>query len=98
MSATSPAMSSFQSTLEEFLGGGINVQTKSGSGFSTVLDPTTGTYVTNVRTGGATVTAAGAGQTPVPFLQQLQTTSSGRWILLGFAAVIIIAVIGLIRR
>jgi hypothetical protein len=88
-SASANAMSTFQSTLEDFLGGGISIQGKN-DGFSTVLDPITGTYKTTIKAGTVTATSAGVGQSPVSFWQQLTTTSSGNWILIG---VVLIAVV-----
>ena len=96
MSAAAPAMSSLQTTLEDFLGGGLSIQGKN-DGFSTVLDPTTGTYKTTIRTGTTTVTAAGAGQSPVSLWSQLTTTSSGNLILVGVAVIALILVVGLFR-
>lgn len=89
MSANQNALSNLQSVVEDFLGGGISVQGKTG-GFSTVLDPTTGTYKTTIVTGGKTITAGGVGQSPVSFWTQLTSTSSGNWILIGGVLILIV--------
>lgn len=95
MSATSPMMANF---IEPFLGGGLSIKSASGEGFSTVYDPTTGSYKTQINAGGVTATAAGAGQTPVSIWQSLTTTSSGNWLLLGLAALILIFTLGHFRK
>jgi hypothetical protein len=97
-SASAPAMSSLQSTLEDFLGGGLSVQENNGTGFSTVLDPTTGTYKTTIKTANTTVTTAGVGQSPVSLWQQLTSTSSGNWILIGLVLIVAIFAVTRIRR
>lgn len=97
MSASQNAMSNLQTALEDFLGGGLSVQTPSG-GFSTVLDPTTGTYKTTIQTRNATITTAGAGQSPVSLWEQLTTTASGNWILIGVVLIVIIAAFRMFRR
>lgn len=97
MSANANSMSNLQTALVDFLGGGFSVQTKSG-GFSTVLDPTTGTYKTTIATPGATVTAAGGGQSPVSLWQQLTTTASGNWVLIGLLAVLVILGVSFFKR
>jgi hypothetical protein len=98
MSAAAPAMSSLQSTLEDFLGGGISVQENNGTGFSTVLDPTTGTYKTTIKTANTTVTTAGVGQSPVSLWTQLTSTASGNWILIGVALIAVIFALKEFRR
>lgn len=97
MSASQSAMSNLQTALEDFIGGGLSVRTPSG-GFSTVLDPTTGTYKTTIQSGNTVVTTAGAGQSPVSLWNQLTMTASGNWILLGLAALVLVAVVSLFRR
>ena len=97
MSANANAMSSLQTVLEDFIGGGLSVNTPNG-GFSTVLDPSTGSYKTTIATkNGTSVTSAGVGQTPVGLWQQLTTTTGGNWLAIGVIAIIAILGISWIR-
>lgn len=90
MSANAGVMSNLQTALTDFLGGGISVQGPTG-GFSTTLDPATGTYKTVIKAGNTTVSTAGVGQAPGGLWNQLTGTTSGQ-LLLG-AGIIIAAII-----
>ncbi len=89
MTANSSAQNNVQSIFTEFFGGGLAVATPSG-GFSTTLDPTTGTYKTTISAPGVTVAAGGVGQNPVSLWTQLTTTTGGVGIF------IILAMVGLV--
>ena len=95
MSASGSWLSNISS---EFLGGGISIHNAKGKGFSTVLDPATGTYKTNISTGGVNATVAGIGQTPGSFTQNLSTIFSSSWVVLAVGAVLIILILGTLRR
>ena len=93
MSATTPMIAS----LTDFLGGGFSVKTRSGSGFSTIYDPATGSYKTSINTGGVSVAAAGAGQSPVGVWQTLTTTSSGNFFVFAIVGLVIILIVSGLR-
>jgi len=98
MSANSNAMSNLQTAFQEFLGGGIDVQGKTG-GFSTVLNPTTGTYQTTIKTSGTTVKTAGLGASPTGLSGSLQNLFSSNWVLIGIALIAVLFVaVGIHRR
>lgn len=98
MSASSSVMGNLQTTLEDFLGGGISVKNKNGSGFQSVLDPATGSYATTIKTGGAVVSAGGVGQAPGGIYTQLTATTSGKFLLFGGIAIIGLIGFSFLRR
>jgi len=89
-------MSASASWLTNVFGGGLTIKNSHGAGFSTVLDPATGSYKTNVSTGpgGTQVVVAGAGQSPVSTWTSLTNTTSGNWLIFGVVAIVVILVVG----
>ena len=85
-------MSASQSWLTNLLGGGIAV-TSGGDSFSTIYDPTTGSFKTSIKAGDTGVSVAGAGQTPVSAWQSLTTTTSGMYILAAGAIILVILIV-----
>lgn len=95
MSATSPSLMNF---LTDTIGGGFSVKTAKGNGVSMIYDPATGSYRTSVQTGGTSVVAAGAGQSPVGFFSGLGSTTSSQYAVFAVVAVVIILVISMLGR
>lgn len=89
-------MSASQNWMVNLLGGGLAIKDSHGAGFSTVYDPATGSYKTNISTGGGgtTIVAAGAGQSPVSTWSSLTNTTSGNWLIFATIAIVVILVIG----
>jgi len=96
MSANANAMGNLQAFAKEFLGGGIAVQTPNG-GFSTTLDPGTGTYKTAIATKNIMITTGGLGQSPLSFWNQLTSTTSGQGGLILIGIVVIALVFFMFR-
>ncbi len=91
MSANAGAMGNLQSMFTEFFGGGVAVNTAKG-GFSTTLDPSTGTYKTTISAPGVTVAAGGVGQSPISLWSQLTSTTGGIGTFLIIGVVLLVAV------
>jgi hypothetical protein len=89
-------MSASASWLTNIFGGGLSIKDSHGAGFSTIYDPATGSYKTNISTGsgGTTIVAAGAGQTPVSTWASLTNTTSGNWLIFGVVGIVLILVVG----
>lgn len=89
-------MSASAQWLTNVVGGGLAIKDSHGAGFSTIYDPSTGSYKTNISTGtgGTQIVAAGAGQTPVSTWSSLTNTTSGNWLIFGILGIVLILVVG----
>jgi hypothetical protein len=93
-------MSASASWLANAFGGGLTIKNSHGAGFSTVYDPATGSYKTNISTGpgGTQVVVAGAGQSPVSTWTSLTNTTSGNWLIFSVVGIIVILVISALGK